>query len=1272
LTGAALVQRYSIQQTGVSGLPRVIAQLPSREIAVGTDRGLFLYDGQRWRAFPGHSGVSSLVTLPDGRVFIGSGSEVYELRPDGRGGYGSRSRTEGLLRNQPDSRIFSLSRLGPVVYGLDGMRLIAVSDEGPPRIFALPTWGAALFEFKGELYVRTAYAEEPIYRFDPRAESFHRADHLLPPTSPETLVAHTRDEAGVMWFATQSGALFGTDGRTSHAFPVDLREGGSPVQVQALQALPNGGLAVVTIERGLVLLDRHGGLIERAAAADPEGSPKRIYGLGLDQEGGLWVGSALEIVRIDGRMRSTIFGERSGVVGEVWAIARHEGRLHVATDSGLFAENPRKTEGVTTFSPLPNLPPIRSLAESPDGLWIGAETLLLLGTDGRLRDFGETTRAPNPIILSRTHSDQLVVGVRDGLRVLRRVDGEWEVAGPVPGVSRRVFNMAETAAGDLWASYGSGAIVRVRWRGDEFEVREFGEQDGIPNRWIHLSTRGNDVFLGSENGTLAWNEATGRFVPTTSLVYYGGGEPFGFDPVFSNGDEAWIWPQTTVGTLVPRPEREVLAAIAVATGHVRARSRSVYYDTDGVVWVGLAAGLLRHTPDPAGPRPPSAGVQLRRLIDLRTGETIAGGLSHDRTIELPARQNSVRVEAALPRYFGDRFQQFQIELRGKGRGGLPPYETRSTRDFTHLAPGRYQLVIAARDGAGRMTSPLTLGLIVRAPAYATGWAYLAYALVGVGAIFGLVRWRLVRFRRQAETLQSAVEMRTGEIWRQSALLAEEKQLFASLAAAAPVGIWRGDGKGRVVFTNAALEQICGRAHEVIMREGWLQSVHPDDRSHAGALMHSALAEGQVRSVELRFVRPDGEVRWVIAGLAPVRASTEGVAWLVGTALDLTERREVERRMMRAQRLESIGTLTGGIAHDLNNALVPIIAGASLIEDELSPENRAVLTDIERSARRAAAMVRQLLAFARGMDGERVRLNLVPLLRELGRIVHRTFPKNITLKHDFGEASGWVQGDPTQLHQVLLNLCVNARDAMPDGGTLSVELETRKVEAAQDAFQEPIPPGEYRVVTVTDTGTGMTQEVLEHIFDPFFTTKGPDRGTGLGLSTTLGIIRGHSGYIAVETKLGVGTRFSVYLPAMHAAVEAPPEPTSTDAKPNGPAATVTLVVDDEVVVRSVVTRGLQRLGIQCLEAPDGAEGLRVWKDHRGEIGLIVADLSMPVMDGVSFIREVRPLARTLPIIVITGNLTEEHRRDLQLLQVDRILQKPFRFEELASAIREVLH
>lgn len=1271
--GSPVVQRYPIGQTGVAGKPQVIRQLADRQIAFGTDRGLYLYDGRRWEEVRGHSGVHSIEPVPDGRFYLGSGSEIYVLEPDQRGGYASRALSKGLLRDRPDSIVFSLCAIGDTVYGLDGDRIIVTQPGAEPYLVTLPTWCDALFQLNGELHLRANSPDFGLLRYVPDERRFEPAPALLPRPLTESLVAQSAGADGRIWFATRSGTVYRTDGRTTEEVFLNWPVSDEPVEVESIQVLNGGWLAVATLNKGVLVFDETGSVVRRASDGNEAASRRRFYTLGTDAEGGLWLGAALELLRVDGQLPATFFGESEGLFGEVWAITRHDGRLYVGTDTGLFVQNPDAQLRREAFVQVPQIGPVHALLPSPDGLWVSSTHLLLLGRDGQVRDFGPETADANPILRPRGRPNLLLVGCGEGLIALRRGPEGWQVEGPVPGADQPVFSIAETTRGDIWISFGTGAVGRVQVRGPAaYDVGHYAAAEGIPNLWVHFGALGGEIYLGSDKGTLKWDPATDRFVPTTDVVYYGTGEPIGFDPIFNRAQDAWVWPQTTIGTLVSRPPAEALASMAIITGHVRARSRSVLRDDAGTYWIGLPAGLLHYTDRARGTaRNDPAPVVLRRLEDLRIGKPITGAITRDQSLVLRHDQDSIRVVAALPRFGGERFSQFQIQMLGFDEV-LPPSSAASVREFTNLPAGNYQLIIWASDGAGREAPALTIALTVLAPFYATSWAYALYAVLGVGTVIGIIRWRVGHLDRRAAELQAAVDERTAEISRQSALLHEEKELFASLAAAAPVGIWRGAADGSVVLVNAALERICARMRGPLLEEGWLPAVHPEDRPRALALMAAAVRDGNAVSAELRFQRPDGHVRWIIVGVAPVRTATDTAgSWLVGTALDVTERRDVERRMMRAQRLESIGTLTGGIAHDLNNALVPIIAGLSLLADSNNADRTTLMGDIERSAKRAASMVRQLLAFARGVEGQRVPVDLVPLATELRRILERTFPKNIALELVTEVAASWVQGDPTQLHQVLLNLCVNARDAMPNGGSLCVQLSRRRVVDALDAFQEPIPSGDYQVVRVRDTGHGIPPNVLEHIFDPFYTTKPVDHGTGLGLSTSLGIIRSHGGYIAVETEPGAGTSFFVYLPTASAPAESNGSSSGAlTATPSVPCGLV-LLVDDEAAIRSILKRTLERMKFKTITAADGNEALHVWNARRDEIGLLAVDLHMPGMDGIALLRSIRATSSDVPVVAFSGNISEEQRQELHGLGVHNVLAKPFLYEEFAEAVSSAL-
>lgn len=386
--------------------------------------------------------------------------------------------------------------------------------------------------------------------------------------------------------------------------------------------------------------------------------------------------------------------------------------------------------------------------------------------------------------------------------------------------------------------------------------------------------------------------------------------------------------------------------------------------------------------------------------------------------------------------------------------------------------------------------------------------------------------------------------------------------------------------------------------------------------------------------------------------------------------DISERVKLEQQAIRSSRLEAIGNLAGGIAHDLNNALAPVMMGTDLLR-ALCPDEKPLIDAMEASAKRGADMVRQLLTFAKGMEGQRVSVHLEHLLRELEQIIKATFPRNIELRMHVAKGLPTVLGDATQLHQVLINLCVNARDAMPHGGTLTLEAEAVEVDSAfaSSGSETSATPGGYVVFRVIDTGAGIPPNVLDHIFEPFFSTKGPEKGTGLGLSTVLGIARGHGGFVQVSSQVGRGTTVAVYLPAELIASD---KEARIVAKPNfrGHGETI-LYVDDEPQVRDVARAILERLNFRALTAIDGADGLVQASQHMRDLRVIVTDLNMPNMDGLVFTRTLRRVLPDIPMIIASGRLDEDVAAEFKELGVRVRLDKPFTQQMFVEALQSAL-
>jgi PAS domain S-box-containing protein len=386
--------------------------------------------------------------------------------------------------------------------------------------------------------------------------------------------------------------------------------------------------------------------------------------------------------------------------------------------------------------------------------------------------------------------------------------------------------------------------------------------------------------------------------------------------------------------------------------------------------------------------------------------------------------------------------------------------------------------------------------------------------------------------------------------------------------------------------------------------------------------------------------------------------------------DITEQKRLEASFLRAQRMEGLGALAGGIAHDLNNILQPILMTVPmLIESATAAENRELLETVESCARRGADIIRQLLTFARGTPGDRVPLRVRHLLGEMDKIIHETFPRNIHVAVEAPPDLWLVMGDVTQIHQALMNLCVNARDAMPDGGRITLAAANQVVDEAFAAMTSGARPGPHVCVSVTDTGTGIPPEVQERIFDPFFTTKEIGKGTGLGLATVLGIMRGHGGFVRMSSQVGEGTRFELYFPASLK--------TQTDVAASEPtlppraAGELILVVDDEASVRKVIQRILERHGYQVMTASEGGEALALFARHQKEIRAVITDMMMPGMDGPTVVRLLRQQQPHLPIIGMTGIGRKADIKGLREEDLTLLLAKPFGGANLIETLHRIL-
>ncbi len=480
-----------------------------------------------------------------------------------------------------------------------------------------------------------------------------------------------------------------------------------------------------------------------------------------------------------------------------------------------------------------------------------------------------------------------------------------------------------------------------------------------------------------------------------------------------------------------------------------------------------------------------------------------------------------------------------------------------------------------------------------------------------------------------------------------------------------------DSRGIIQWVNEAFTRLAGFTREEAIGKTprILKSGMHSKEFYAD--MWATILDGRAWHGQMQNKRRDGTLFEEEMTITPLKDQDGRILHFIAIKQDITERRKLEHQFLRAQRMESIGTLAGGIAHDLNNVLSPIMMSLEVLRMRFpDAESQETLDILSSSADRGAAMVRQVLSFARGMGGQRMELQVKHLVRDVVKITEETFLKHIRVSSNIPADLWTVLGDATQLHQVLMNLSVNARDAMPHGGTLTFAAENVTIDAQYASMNIEAKPGPFVLIQVEDTGSGMSAAVLEKIFDPFFTTKEIGKGTGLGLSTSLAIVKSHGGFLRVFSEVGKGTKFHLYLPAQIEASAQSGAAQAEAALPRGNGELI-LVVDDEVSVRQITQRTLQAFGYKAITAEDGAAAISAYARNFVEVAAVVTDLMMPIMDGPNTIAVLQRMNPGVRIIAASGLGSASQAAQVASMGVKHFLAKPYSAETLLRTLKQVL-
>jgi PAS domain S-box-containing protein len=559
--------------------------------------------------------------------------------------------------------------------------------------------------------------------------------------------------------------------------------------------------------------------------------------------------------------------------------------------------------------------------------------------------------------------------------------------------------------------------------------------------------------------------------------------------------------------------------------------------------------------------------------------------------------------------------------------------------LTTLAVAVLAVGFTARGGG-----PFVMGTVAR-----TDIALLLY--VCILSITGLV---LSAFAAQRQRAESA--------------LRDAHQNVRAVIEGSPLPIYALDTANIVQSWNHAAEALFGwRAEEVIGRP---LPIIPNDSTDDHGSRQRLLNGEAIRGLEVTAVKKDGAPVMLSVSAAPLYDATHKVTGVLSIAADLTELRQLEVQYRQAQKMEAVGRLAGGIAHDFNNILTAILGTASLMAETIDADSpaRPDLQEIEKAARRAAGLTGQLLAFSRRQVLEPQLIDVNALVRDLEAMLHRLIGEHIELRTVLASDAGAVRADRGQLEQAIVNLVVNARDAMPDGGRLTIETANTEFDSQYSKGHVSADPGPYVLVAISDTGIGMSAETKAHLFEPFFTTKELGKGTGLGLATVYGIVKQSGGYVWAYSELAQGATFKIYLPRVAGTPTPPASP--ADAQPSRGTETL-LVAEDEVSVRRLVMRVLESRGYAVLEARDGREALEIAAAHSGPIDLLVTDVVMPGMNGRELAKLLSSQRPDMRALFLSGYTDHAIVRDGQLEPGLAFLQKPFTPDALARKVRQVL-
>jgi PAS domain S-box-containing protein len=1200
------------QVVAVSDLPsdsvRVL-KVDSRGVLwIGADGGLVKYDhGKISTLFRGRAelNVHCALELPAGTLWFGTTSGLKKLE---NGSFTTYTTRDGLAA--------------------DGVWALAAGPDG-------------------ELWIGTRPGGLSVLRHG----AFHTYTTRDELTS-NAVIALARDRDNNLWIGTEGGGLnrFAGGKFVSAPDPAGL----SNKVIRCLYEDQEGSLWLGTAGSGLYRLKDYP-FTERSTREDlPSNMIRTIF---QDHWGDVWLGTGNGVARITPDGRVLHYSSKDGFTSDlIWPVVRarngdlwagsEEGVLHYFRNADFTHPAARRTwklEGA-----------IRMILEQSDGsIWVGTVAQLVRFRDGLKTVFGldEGMADAAPSAIAERAGGGFWVATRKGIQEFR--DGRFlPVLGPAQGLVGRPVGLLEDSSRNLWAVTAAG-LSRI----SNDKVTAFNKGSLLPNANVFQIIEDNlhTFWITTRNGV--WRVSEQQF----DAVAEGRARTLTMD-VFGAADGI-------LGT------SEFQVGYSPAAGKMR----------DGTLWFASFGGILSVDPSriSINRRPPPVFVER---VTADNGKTVAEGGRLVAGSNLEIHYTALSLISPERVRFRYRLEGFDHEWVDAG--------TRRVAYFTNLPPGSYRFRVVAcnNDGVWNLAGA-SFSFKLAPRFYQAAWFYLLCGLAAAMAGAAVYRWRVRGLREREKWLRERVEERTAAL----RVEVQERKRAEEAVQQANESLARAERRYRLMFNSGSdalfvykigadglpeqfLEvndnacRYLGYTREELLRMRIFDIAAPENDPDAHAVTKRIVAEGQL-VWEKTYIAKDG--RRIPVEINAHVFDLDGSPAIISSVRDITERKEaelarakVEEELRQAQKLESVGRLAGGVAHDFNNLLTVINGYSGFLLKRLNDADplRQFAEAIGNAGERAASLTKQLLAFSRKQVIEPRLLNLNSTITDAIPLLQRLIGEDIALTTRLDSLLGQVMADPDQIHQVLMNLAVNARDAMPDGGRLSVE--TTNVDLGEDdaATQHDAAPGPYVLMTVADTGHGMDETIRQQVFEPFFTTKEFGKGTGLGLSTVYGIVRQSGGWIDVRSEVGVGTSFKIYLPR----IDGPPLPERKEAGASTEQGNETiLLVEDQAAVRSYTNAALDRYGYHIIEASGGEEAIAVAGRHSGRIHLLLTDVVLPGMNGKELSERLKLARPDLKVLFTSGYTADVIAHRGVLDHGVSFLQKPYSLDELAAKVRELL-